>query len=283
MATALVSLLSTASALAETGVAVSRAATISSPAFGGVYPEFNNSFALGSGFTSLDHSTADSGVSQWAIASLGVNKAYYSAFATSGTRATAAGYVRSGWVDSLTIDNAELHGQTGYFVGQIYIDVDYSFSGSDAAVTSNSFTAAVRDRVASTTNSLIYASAGFDAYSDPFGSHSLDQFRLEFTIPFTYGTPFNIAVTLESYISIRQGAYSDPGASIAHNAGGTVTWGGTVAVQDSSYQPLSPENYAMSSESGTDYLAPIPEPSTIAMLGAAAALAGGSLLRRRRH
>lgn len=105
---------------------------------------------------------------------------------------------------------------------------------------------------------------------------------LAFSIPFTYGTPFDVAVTMYSNIRLDSANYDNQnvGYSVTHDAGNTVTWGGTVSVLDNNSAPVDLQDISMNSGSGTNYLAPIPEPSTTVLL-LGAGVFGLALVRRR--
>jgi hypothetical protein len=105
---------------------------------------------------------------------------------------------------------------------------------------------------------------------------------LEFSIPFTFGTPFGIGAYMTSTAKTGFGGgnhRSGTPVSILHDATNTAEWGGTVAVLDNTNTALAPGAYTMTSESGTDYAQAIPEPSTGELL----AFSALSLLQLRRR
>jgi len=114
--------------------------------------------------------------------------------------------------------------------------------------------------------------------SDGYG---LNQ-SLAFSIPFTFGTPFDVAVTMYSDIRLDSHSLDNNGVgySVTHDAGNTVSWGGTAAVLDNTNAPVN--SFSLGSASGTNYLNPIPEPSTITMFLVAGTLACAFAVRRYR-
>ena len=86
------------------------------------------------------------------------------------------------------------------------------------------------------------------------------------------------------YSDIRLDSHSldnnSVGYSVTHDAGNTVSWGGTAAVLDNTNAPVN--SFSLGSASGTNYLNPIPEPSTITMFLVAGTLACAFAVRRYR-
>ncbi len=95
-----------------------------------------------------------------------------------------------------------------------------------------------------------------------------------FTVPFTFGTPFELKVGLQVQTSSRAEFGADAIADLGH----TLEWGGIASVNDSSNNPVS--NYTLTTGSGTNFTQPIPEPGVATLLGIGAAAVLLALRRR---
>jgi hypothetical protein len=254
------------SAHATTGTAVSGQAVHSADGIGYNYQGYNTSLALGQtpnfNFTTPNIISAVAGSAE---ADFGINRISNSVSIPSGDSQYAYSFMRSAWIDLILISDEDLNGQQGVFNGVVYVDMDYSSSGTPAATYANFFSVGVGSSV----DSSNYGFLGFDQ-----NPQSYQSVPLNFSVNFTFGTAFDLAVTMTSNININV-LTNGPGGSITHDASNTVTWGGVVSVQNSSLQPLDPGEYALSSGSGTNYINPVPEPSTLGLFaGAVAAIFG---------
>ena len=249
--------------LATTGTAVSRSAfsnngTIASNSF-------NTPFTLGMSPTTAYSNFA---VTQSAQASLGFAQLLHSAqVSSSPNNVYTTGTARAGWIDSFTITGSS--GQ-GYFLGSVIVNLSYSGSGSVGNSATDDFAAGVYSDLS---YSSTYVSTGF--VGSVGNGVSYNGQVLNFTIPFTFGVPFDVAVQMLS--SIQLGSNAD--YSLSHTA--SIAWGGATAIQDSSFTNLNPGSYTFSSTSGTDYIAPVPEPSSLLLAVAGAVIAGAARRRRR--
>jgi hypothetical protein len=253
---------------AASGVAVSGQAVHSSNTVSYTYQGFNEyAFALGNPSFTYTTPNIVSVVDGSAEAEFGTNRIFNSVSIGSNNNEFAYSRMRSSWVDSVLISDPELDGEAGVFNGVIYVDMDYSSSGTPGSINNNFFSVGVGNAVGNSS----YASVGFDLS----GAQSYNSTPVAFSISFTFGTAFDFAVNMTSYIGLSNGGNLGGGGSITHNAANTVTWGGVVSVQDSSFQVVNPGDYSLSSTSGTNYLSPIPEPSSVLLvLGAIGAVCG---------
>lgn len=267
-----VSAISLPHAEATSGTAVSATATHSNGDIGYNYQGYNTGLALGqTPEYSFTNPNITSAVTASVEAGYGVNRVFNSVSLPSGNSESAYGFLTSGWIDSLLISDPTLNGQQGTFNGVVYVDMLYDSVGTPAATYSNFFSV----KIGSSIGSGNYAQMGF---ADTTGAQSYVNVPLSFSVDFTFGTPFDLAVTMNSNISLNV-LTNGSGGSITHDAANTVTWGGFVSVQDEFGQVLDPSDYSVGSTSGTNYINAIPEPSAVALIASSAAAL--AFLRRR--
>lgn len=209
-------------------------------------------------------------------ASLDVNALDFDTFSTSidgGTRAT------GGFSDFVTINAPGLTGTSGTFVARIDLDGSLvaSATGEDSPFASN----------ASADVLLTVSAPGFEqrsrscaashgnpvaCFGDPLGVQVLSP------MSFTYGTPFQLTARIDATTYNR----TVPNGATAADASfeTTVQWLGFQEVRDSGGATVAA--YSTSSDSGTDWSQPVPEPQRdLARIAAIFALAFVITTRRR--
>jgi hypothetical protein len=212
---------------------------------------------------------------------LGVLKSL--ARASRGDNGNSQAVVDVGFQDNITISDPSRNGQAGTYVGTMRLEMDHAGHGSHDFNYYNMFGLAISSSIENARGAF----EGFGSYAmfyrDYLGQPLDDvDVTLQFSIPFTFGTPFGIGAYMTSTAKTGFGGGSLTGGtpvSILHDATNTAEWGGTVAVLDNTNTALAPDAYTMTSGSGTDYAQAIPEPSTGALL----AFSALSLLQLRRR
>ncbi len=185
-----------------------------------------------------------------------------------------------GFQDNITISDPSRNGQVGTYVGSMRVDMEQDGYGWQLGATYyNIFGFSIGSSIANARSAFSGGSTYGSIYHDWYGGAPLHDVHtnLQFSIPFTFGTPFGIGAYMTS--TAKTGYGDGAAVLIRHDATNTAAWGGTVAVYDSTNTALASGSYTLSSASGTNYALAIPEPSTCAaVLGAM----GLFVLRRRR-
>jgi hypothetical protein len=185
--------------------------------------------------------------------------------------------------DTLTIDAPGLTGQSGTVNVKFTLEGDLSMSArGDASLSST-------PEDYSSTFTYYFQKIGYGNLSQGTQTEFFDgtvtadnhsfsiapflNTELTIAVPFTYGTPFDVKLTIQA-ASYAKTQYGGDGIADAEH---TVTWGGFASVLDSGANTVT--NYSTSSDSGVNYAAPVPEPATAGLLMFGMA---GLLSRRRR-
>ena len=147
-------------------------------------------------------------------------------------------------------------------------DPNFSRSYSFAALSLESTTGAFPN---GNRREQVYADGSTKNLGDPFLN-----LTSTFTIPFTFGTPFELKVSLQAQTNARAQFGSDSISDLGH----TLEWDGIVSVNDGGNNPVG--NYMLTTGSGTDYTRSIPEPGTcILTAGGLLTFLGTRRVRRR--
>jgi hypothetical protein len=170
--------------------------------------------------------------------------------------------ISSSWVDSVLISSPGLDGTTGTLNAVVYLTVDYSRIGTPQQYLYDLLAVEIGDGSPTTS----YAHVQYD-----YGvGLPVTASPINFSIEFTFGEAFNFNVSLLSMLMLN--ANNGDGATVTTDV--NLDWGGVVSVQNASSQPLAPGTFTMTSESGTDWLQAVPEPSTALLVLGAVGLAG---------
>lgn len=195
-----------------------------------------------------------------ASADYGILKLYGEAHRVGGSGST--GYATAEWNDVLTFNSDTLDGQTGH--ATLHYQIDGSFNVGLSGGTSD-YAKFYLDVTTRDTAHYYDSLAEDNPYFGYYGNGSLDNPNFlnaprTLEISFTYGVPLE----LRFWVQIQTAALWDNGSYAIADLSHTATWGGITDIEDSLGDPV--EDYSLSSDSGTDYLNPIPEPSTTALL-----------------
>jgi len=194
--------------------------------------------------------------------------------------------VAGGFQDSLTITDTNRTGQRGVYTGSIKVNLVYTASGNVG--NRNVFGVGVGSNMANASaasNKVFYDNGGISTYAykgfpdGAVGPQSFTNEILSFSVPFTFGEAFGMAVWMKSYIGTP--GRTTLASAISHDASHTVEWAGTVLVEDAVGTDLVPGSYTLTSTSGQNYVTAIPEPSSV-LLGAFGLVLGALRLRRSR-
>lgn len=219
----------------------------------------------------------------------GANKVYahFDAYNPSNPTEIVMADARTQWIDEVTVDGGELNGTLGTFTASLSVNGSASFglsgaynmAGTDAAL--YGFWDAWIGT--STDGGGSYLVGGWFGgwYTDGEGGvyydgDDLTQPLTEVTLEFVYGQPFLLSANMEAYFD-AQNSGLEPGTvngtlDFSHSA----YWDGIGEFRDASGNVVSING--MTSASGTNWLAPVPEPGT----WSAVSLGAAWLARRRR-
>ncbi len=190
-------------------------------------------------------------------ADFGVLKLYSEADKVSSARTA---FAESEWNDVLLFNAPGLTGQQGFATLHYQIDGSYDVyqSGSDTdyakfslyirAYDANLNISSVEDRA--------FAYQGDGVLTNP----SFLNAPRTLSISFTYGEP----LTLQFKLRTEARAYYQNGSHAVADLSHTATWEGITDIEDSSHNAVT--NSSLSSDSGTNYMNPVPEPSLAAFL-----------------
>ena len=216
------------------------------------------------------------------------------------SRATAAFGVLRAYAESHIGNRGPNNISSVFATGTAFFSDDFTFNFAGLTGQSGSFTfrlaiggtlAASLVGAGSETSPFSYAQATLGVLKDGSFIHGTDVERLRsdgttvitnesflnqvktITVPFTFGTPFELKTQLQAATNSR----SEFGANCIADAEHTLEWGGIASVNDSGNNALT--NYTVGSTSGTNYVNAIPEPSAVTLLAFGIA---GLIAKRRR-
>lgn len=233
------------------------------------YPGGSNDWQTGSTGPIFDTSTSDDAYAHAeGSVDYGVIKLYAEAYNAPGPGGAEYGYVQAEWNDVLLFDAPGLSGQQGF--ATLHYQIDGTFdaggpSGSSADYVQISLNVNAHD----TYRNIDSTDAPFfkcDASGVLGGTNFLNSPR-SLDVSFTYGQP----LTLRFWIGIDLRGYYEDGSYAIADLSHTATWEGITDIEDSNNAPV--QNYTFSSDSGTNFLNPIPEPSVTALFVGEGALA----------
>jgi len=168
-------------------------------------------------------------------------------------RAEARGYAE--FRDTITVSSPGLEGQIGELVASVHVSgfIDLTGSGNgSAAVVALEPTGPDEGFLADCT-----AGDPTGCLGQPYPAFFDEFVPVVFAVQF--GAPATIGVTLRAQVD-RNSISTDPGTSDV-NFGSTANWGG---IEEVTFQG-APVPYTVTSESGTDYTVPAPEPGQAAL------------------
>jgi|GEM_PF-3417920 len=199
----------------------------------------------------------DTGVRLQATARAGYGSLGAYAYKLSSASIDAVASASARFSDTFTISNAALNGQTGHL--NVWVDVDGEIEGTYLHPGVNGGSS----WNVQLTDSSYSAVSSWD-YSTNSGREDYEGFLAQM-ITFTYGTPFTISVDF----SVNAGsAYSLAGTENYADYLNTMTFNmANSQVLDASGNVVT--SYALSADSGHDYLGipSVPEPATMLLLG----------------
>ena len=191
-------------------------------------------------------------------ASYGTLRAYASAANAIGFQATATG--SASWADSVTLSRPDWDGLVGLAYASFYVSGEYlvstasplSLANVNMGVSLDTFTTS-GVTVSNYYSNFVARSNGFNDGTSIFRLHTVE-------IPFTWGTPFVFQLSLG--VGAASSDFAGAGLGVARgDLSHTLLWQG-LSVLD----PVtggSAAGFSAPSSSGTNWLAPVPEPSTI--------------------
>ncbi len=204
-----------------------------------------------------------------------------------------------GWSDTFTIDGGALNGTPGHLSARLRVDGNFTHSFSDDSGSTSYWEGAwlsqgygVTISMAQNNQNIHYTNAG---QGWTVSNRGIEEHDLTTREPglWTIEADFVFGVPIDLYLNAGVSVYSTTGsfcggecgegvlsnASVSATAdfGHTIAWGGFASVT-SGGNPVT--GYTVSSLSGFNYAAPVPEPETWAMMLAGLGLLGG-LTRRR--
>lgn len=242
-------------------------------------PGANNNQTLVSGTTAAAaangyfSSGAPVSYEAYSSATFGILGVYAEASAGSnGSGGSTYGNAVARFEDDLTISAAGLEGQDGVLVFLVDVDGALSSEYVTAPLYEDSQSFAYTQLSILRNGSSVYSATRMVyANGATSGTNFLDD-PISVSVPFTFGTTFSLRVSLQAQSAASALFGANSVADLAH----TLTWEGVTSVTAGG-NPVT--GYSLSSASGTNYLTPIPEPSSAALVAAAGVLAG---LRRSR-
>jgi hypothetical protein len=193
-----------------------------------------------------------------AFASFGSLSVYAISFTNSGADGSSGGG-HAIWLDMITINAPGLNGTAGF------IDFSLSLQGTLSAFTGNNQVGSGNAGY-SLDISFDNVTTSFSGSKSPGGPPTGDLLPLDVSIlnqPFTFGVPFRLEVDLGA--GAGSGCDGNCGqAGGQANLQDTLNWGGISEVRDSNGGSVT--NFTLSSDSGTDWTQPVPEPSVVTLI-----------------
>ncbi|MFO0829305.1 MAG: dockerin type I repeat-containing protein [Phycisphaerales bacterium] len=175
-----------------------------------------------------------------------------------------AGIANGGWSETFTISNRAYTGQTGYLQFTLHVSGTLFASGPAGAATFE--VTGYKDASQLMANSLFspgnsdplstdrqYGHWAIATFGNPPSASKAVDDTVTFAVPFTFGTPFKLAIYADAIAGMRaQGGLGNISTADANFSDG-LTWGGIVNV----YHGLTPTSeYTIVSGSGIDWSGP---------------------------
>ncbi len=171
----------------------------------------------------------------------------------------------AGFNDIFTIDSPGLHGTAGVVSVSYAISGAFSLAGDKSPDTYIASELNVRlngsDAGAMDTPMFTKLRDGSEFGTNFFGAPR------SLTVNFVFGEPIFLSFSLMAAANFVNG--EDGGSFASADLGHSAYWGGISAVATSGGMPVT--DFTSTSDSGTNYIAPVPEPSAIALFGIGAA------------
>jgi hypothetical protein len=191
---------------------------------------------------------------------------------SNGVGGTNWGDARARFQDDITVFSDGMEGQSGLLTFLIEVDGTLSSDFLTPPIYEDFSSYALAGLTITQNGSSVYSSIQYD-YATGATSGSFLNTPIQVEVPFTFGTAFTLSFTLR----VVSQTTTLNGANSVSDLGHTLTWEGVSSVTAGG-NPVT--DYTMASASGTNYLSPIPEPASAALVVAAGLLAG---LRRSRR
>ncbi|RYG23430.1 PEP-CTERM sorting domain-containing protein [bacterium] len=239
-----------------------------------------------SGSASASASYSDSIVTASATSFVGLGQMHLYADNSGPNSGFRYGGGSGGWIDTLTINSAGLTGTAGRLVYTLDVEgmlKSTGFSGASRIqiLEYKDKQMVPRDSVFDSSNDPLEVSTDrqmvvYGVASDFSNEHRTIDKTVTFTVPFTYGTPFELGIFANAVAGARSSSGVGGISTAEIDFKNTILWNGISSVLDPSGQGVS--DFSIVSASGTDWTQPVPEPGTMAAL----TLGVAALLRRRK-
>jgi hypothetical protein len=163
------------------------------------------------------------------------------------------------WDDIVTINAAGLTGQTGTVTTTFRIDGRFALTLSPNLTSPNSFIRAYLE--VSLRNSPLIKEYKLNSANIESGNGNFLNQDLTLSTEFIYGDPFNVRFNLVANAQVDTSFASNALVDLSH----TARWGGFTEVLDAGGNRVA--DFNATSDSGFNYAAPVPEPSSVMLLG----------------